>query len=133
MFRTNSETLRGIFGLPVKNQNASLQKNDCCNMLSDCCQEVCSAIQRRFLATIGAKVGLRARLGILKKGFFFQKIDTRILRPRPELHKCVTSMIFQGLLVFFAWRAWKGSPQLKISLRFFVFEKSFFLKHHGDL
>ena len=37
MFRPNSETLRGIFGLPGQNQIESLCKTDRSNVLSDCC------------------------------------------------------------------------------------------------
>ena len=80
---------------------------------------------------IGAEVDLWARSGIkkLKKS----KINTPVPRLRPDLCECVTSMIFQGLFVFFAWGGWQGSPQLKISLWFFCFRKIFFLKHHGYL
>ena len=62
-----------------------------------------------------------------------QGMDTRP-GPRPDFRECVTSMIFQGPLFFFAWRAWRGSPQLKSDPIFFLFKKNlFFLQHHGDL
>ena len=58
-----------------------------------------------------------------RKKSFSKIIITPLPRPRPDFRKCVTSMIFQGLLVFSAWRAWRGGPQLKISLRFFGFQQ----------
>ena len=126
---------RGIFWLPDQNQNESLQKTYCRNVLSDCCQGDCSAIQRRFPAATGSEVRLWTRSVILKKQSFSKIFNTPLPRPRPDLCECVTSIIYQELLVFFAWRAWRGGgPQLETSLRFFfVFKKSLFLKHPGDL
>ena len=70
----------------------------------------------------------------LKKIYFFQKINTLVPRPRPDLSECVTSMIFQGLLVFFCLAGLAGkSPIENLTQIFFVFKKSFFLKHDGDL
>ena len=82
----------------------------------------CQIVAKKSVAPSSGEVGLRARSG----NYFFQKIYTPVPRPRPELRECVTSMIFQGLLVFFAWRAWQGIPLLKISLSFFCFQKIFF-------
>ena len=75
-FRPNSDTFRGIFGLPGQNQNESLHKTDCCNVLSDCCQEVCSAVQRRFSAATGATVRLWIR-----SGFFVEKNHATCIGP----------------------------------------------------
>ena len=36
----------------------------------------------------------RARSGILKNNYFFQKINSPVPRPLPEFRECVTSMIF---------------------------------------
>ena len=116
--------LEAFLGFLIKNE--SLHKTNCCNVLSDCCQEVCSAIQRRFPAATGAEVRLWTRSGILKKTSFSKIIITPLPRPRLDLRECVTSIIFQELLVFFAWRGWRGGPQLNISLRFFLFSKIFF-------
>ena len=55
-------------------------------------------------------------------------IITPLPQPRPDFRECVTSMIIQGLLVFFAWRSWRGGHQLKISLWFFCFQNTFFSK-----
>ena len=74
---------------------------------------------------IGAEAGLWAKSGILKKNIFFQKISTPVPRLPPELRECVTSMIFKGYF-FFAWWAWQDSPQLKISLWFFLFLTNLF-------
>ena len=48
--------------------------------------------------------------GILKKKSFNKIIITPLPRPLPDLHECVTSMNFQGLLfVLFCWLGW-GVP-----------------------
>ena len=118
MLRPNSDMFRGIFGLPGpnQNQNAKLTVVMCCQIVARKSVAPSSGDFRRRPAP-------RYVCGHIKK------IITPLPRPQPDLPKCETSMIFQGLLVFFAWRAWRGGPQLKISLRFFfVFKKSFFPK-----
>ena len=128
MFRPCSDTFRGNYRLPGVNQNESLQKIDCCNMLSDCCQEVCSAIYRRFSTATGAEVRLWTRSGNLEKKSLSKIIITPPSWPQPDFRECVPSMIFKSHF-FFAWRAWRGGPRLKISLPFFFyFEKTKILK-----
>ena len=126
MFRPNSDMLRGIFGLPGQNQNESLQKTDCCNVLSDCCQEVCSAIQRRFPAATGAKVRLWTRSGILKKKSFSKILITPLPRPRLDFRKCVTSMSFYGLLVIFCLAGLLGGSPIENLIPISLFSKKLF-------
>ena len=60
-------------------------------------------------------------------GDFRRRLAPRyICEQDQDFRECVMSMIFQEILVFFAWRAWRGGFQLKISLRFF-FVFNFFL------
>ena len=80
----------------------------------------------------GAKVRLWTGPGILKEICFSKIINTPLLRPQPDLHKCVTLMNFQKLLVFLLGGLAGGSPIENLTL-IFCFKKSFFLKHHGDL
>ena len=71
---------------------------------------------------------------IWRKKILSKIIITPFPRPRPDFRECVTSMIFQELVVFFAWRAWRGVPNWKSHCDFFLsFKKSLFLKQHGDL
>ena len=44
MFSPNFDPLICIWGIPDQNNNDSLHKTDCCNVLSDCSLEVHSAI-----------------------------------------------------------------------------------------
>ena len=125
MFRPNSDTFRGIFGLPGQDQNESLYKTDCFNLLSDCCQEVCSAIQQ-FSAETGAVVRLWTRSGILKKKSFSKIIITPFLRTQPDFRKDVTSMNFQQLLVFLFGGLGGGFHNQKLHSGFQVLKKNFF-------
>ena len=111
MLRPNSDTLRGIFGLPGRNQNESLDTNDCCNMLSYCCWEVYSAIYRRFPAATGTEVCLWTRSGILKKTSFSKIIIT----PLPRV--CNLNDFSR------AFRLGGGSPIENLTPIFFFFQK----------
>ena len=44
MFRPHLDMFWGVIGLPGKDPNESLHKTDCCNVLLDLWEEVCSAI-----------------------------------------------------------------------------------------
>ena len=113
MIRPKSDTLRSIFGLPGQNQNENIHKTDCYNVLSYYCKDVCSAIYRRFPAATGAEVRIWTRSGILKKKSFSKIIITPLPQPWPDLPECVTSMIFQKLLVFLFLAGLAGGSQIK--------------------
>ena len=49
-------------------------------------------------------------LGILKKKSFIKIIITPLPRPRPDFRECVTSRIFQGLLVIWFGGLGGGVP-----------------------
>ena len=62
----------------------------------------------------------------------FSKITiTPLPRPWPDFRDCVTSMIFQGLLVFLLGGLGWGVPNWKSDPHFFFKKK--ILQHHGDL
>ena len=61
------------------------------------------------------------------KKVFVKLIITPLPQPPPGLRECVTSMIFQGLLVFFCLAGLEGGPQLKVLSQFFSsFQQIFF-------
>ena len=96
MFRRNSDTFKGIFGLPGQNQNESLHKTDSCNVLSDC-----------SAAAIGATVRLWTRSGILKNIFFSKKLLHSAARDRAPregyLAEFTISSGFFGLAGLAGW------------------------------
>ena len=98
---------------PGQNQNESLHCYYYYTTVVMCCQ----IVARKSVATSSGDFQQRSaprqacgpdqEFG---KKIFFQKINTPVPRPQLDLRKYVTSMIFEGLLVFFSWRAWQGSP-----------------------
>ena len=65
--------------------------------------------------------------------FFREIIISPLPRPQQDLCECVTSMNFQGLLVFLLGKLGGGFP-IENRMPTFLFSKNlFFLKQHGDL
>ena len=123
MFRPNSDTLRGIFGLPGQNQNKSLHKTDCCNVLSDCCQKVCSAIQQQFPAATGAKVRLWTRSGILKKKVLQKNYYTASAAAAGPPRVCYLNVFYRATCFFQLVGHGGGSPIGNLTPIFFVKKK----------
>ena len=79
---------------------------------------------RQFPAATGAEVRLWTRSRILKKESFSKIIITSLPRLGPDLRECVTSMIFQELLIFFFLGGLAGgSPMENLTPIFFCFQK----------
>ena len=132
--RPNSDTLRGIFGFLVKTKMKAYTKLT----VVMCCQIVARKSVAPSSGDFRRRPAPRYACGpnqeFWRKKSFSKIIITPLLRPRPELRKCVTSMIFKELLVFFCLAGVAGgSPIENLTPFFFVFKKSFFLKHYGDL
>ena len=123
LFRPNSDTLRGIFELPGQNQNKSLHKTDCCNVIV--ARKSVAPSSDDFWRRPTPRYACEHDQEFLR--FFCCKvIITPLPRPQQDLRKCVTSMIFQELLFFLLGGPGWGVPNWTSHSDFFVFKKSFF-------
>ena len=115
MFRPYSDTFRSIFGLSGHNQNESLHKTVmCCHIVA---RKSVAASSGNFRRRTPPQYVCGQDQEFLRKKSFSKIIIIPHLRTRSDFCKCVTSIA----ICFFALRAWRGGPQLKIWLWFFFF------------
>ena len=87
-----------------------------------------SAPNFTFQAFAQLLIFTRSLFRVFDVSSFSKIIITPLLGPRPDVRECVTSMIFQELLVFLLGGLGGGVPNWKSHSDFFCFQKIFFSK-----
>ena len=126
MFRPNSDRLRGISGFLVKTKMKAYTKQT----VAMCCQVVARKSVAQSSGDIRQPPAPRYACGqdqkfLRKKVLLIKIIITPLSRPRLDLRECVTSMIFQDLLVFLLGGLGGRVPNWESNSDFFVFKYLF--------